>query len=171
MTDHDENLATNTQTNADDENGGSGFGRYLIFGAVGAVVVILLPLIIGLLVILLNTNTTATAERFGMIRDVVIIILSMQAVLIIVSLAVLGLQIVRLVVLLQTEISPILDEAKKTAQTARGTAEFVGKNVTTPLIQTRSFAAGAWVFIREVGGIRKAIRKSPNGRNKVNNGK
>ena len=140
------------------------FMRYLTYAAIGLVALILLPLIIGLLVVLLNTNTTATAERFGMIVDVIIIIISLQVALIVVSLVVLTLQIARLVVLLQTETSPILDDAKKTAQTAKGTAEFVGKNMTNPIIEAKAFSAGAFVFLREVGGIRRAIRK--NGKSK-----
>lgn len=149
-----------TTPNQQEKEESGGFTRYLIYAAVGLVAVILLPLIVGLIVVFVNTDTTATAERFSMIRDVIIIIMSLQAVLIVLALVVLVLQIARLVVMLQTEVNPILDEAKKTAQTAKGTAEFVGKNVTTPLIQAQAFSAGAFVFLREFGGIRRAIRKN-----------
>ena len=62
--------------------------------------------------------------------------------------------------LIQTETKPILDDAAAAAKIAKGTAEFVGDNVAEPIIKTGSFFAGLGVFLREVGGIRRALRRN-----------
>ncbi|MFW5691936.1 MAG: hypothetical protein ACOCX3_01150 [Chloroflexota bacterium] len=136
------------------------FQRYLIL-AVGALAgVILLILLIGVGLAVLSTDSAATAARLSMIRDVFIIIVALEFILIIVALALLIMQVTRLIVMLQNEIKPILEDSRETVDTAKGTAQFVGKNVTRPVITASSFMAGAWAFAREIGGIRRAIKRT-----------
>ncbi len=129
--------------------------------ALGGVIVLLF--VIGLLFALFS-DVQATAPRVQIIRDVFIIIMSLEFILIIGALAILILQVARIVNLLQSEVKPVLENAKETVNTAKGTVEFVGNNVSEPVVKTSAFLAGAGVFIREAGGIRRAIRRNGKGK-------
>jgi hypothetical protein len=70
------------------------------------------------------------------IRDIAIIIIAVQTIVIGLLLGVLIWQIWRLVKLLQTEIKPILRDTQQTVTTVRGTATFVSNQVVDPVINT-----------------------------------
>jgi hypothetical protein len=97
------------------------------------------------------------------LRDTVIIFILVEGILIIFTIAVLVVQMARLVNVLQTETRPILDNAESAAKNVKGTAEFVGNNVAEPIIKAGGFFAGLSVFLRELGGIRRAIRRNHRG--------
>ncbi len=120
--------------------------------------VILLVFASGVLLALL-TNAEQTAPRIQIIRDIFLIILSLQGILIVVALAVLVLQIARLINLLQNEIKPILENTQETLTTAKGTVEFVSKNVAEPVVYVNGFLAGVLVLFRELFGLRRALRR------------
>lgn len=107
------------------------------------------------------TNVQGAVDFFRVIRDVFIIILALQAILITLALVVLVIQVANLINLLQTEIKPVLQNLQETLNTAKGSAQFVGESLATPIIKASGFFAGAGVFLREVGGIRRAIRRNP----------
>jgi len=119
---------------------------------------ILLIFVTGVLLALLS-NVEATAPRVQIIRDIFIIILAFQGILVIAALAILILQIARLINLLQNEIMPILKNTEETVNTARGTVEFVGTNLAEPVVKLNGFLAGLSVLIRELFGIRRALRR------------
>jgi len=125
--------------------------------------IIVLLFVIGLLFALFS-DVQATAPRIQIIRDIFIIVMSLEFVLIIAAIAIFILQIARIVNLLQSEVKPVLDNAQDAVNTAKGTVEFVGNNVTEPVVRTGAFLAGAGVFVREVGGIRRAIRRNGKGK-------
>ena len=75
------------------------------------------------------------------IRDIAIIIIAIESIVIAGLLIVLVWQEWRLVKMIQTEIKPILDDAKATTQTARGTATFVSEHVSDPVIRTNRTVA------------------------------
>lgn len=131
------------------------------WAAGGIALVFVLIFVIGIVVALV-TDAQQTAAKFQIIRDLFIIVLSLQGILIIAALAVLILQVARLVNLLQNEVMPILNNARETLNAAKGSVEFVGTNVTDPLIRAGGFLAGARVLFAELGGIRRAVR-SENG--------
>lgn len=114
-------------------------------------------------VILLLAPSNTAVETVAVIRDVLIIFLGLELFLIVLSLALLLLQVTRLADLLQTEAKPILQDTKETLNSAKGTVKFVGQNVTQPLIRLIAFMVGVKTFLRELGGIRRAIRKTPKG--------
>jgi heme/copper-type cytochrome/quinol oxidase subunit 2 len=140
----------------------------MIAGAVFGGIVVLLFVISFFFSI---ANVQGAVEFFRVLRDVFIIILALQAILITVALVVLVIQVANLVNLLQTEIKPLLLNLQETLNTAKGSAQFVGESLATPIIKASGFFAGAGVFLREVGGIRRAIRRSPSAAEKVNNEK
>lgn len=133
----------------------------LAAGAFGGIIILLF--ITGLLFALLS-DVQATAPRIQIVRDIFIIIMSLEFIMIIGALAILILQVARLVNLLQNEVKPVLENTQEAVNNAKGTVEFVGENVAQPVVRVGSFLAGAGVFMREAGGIRRAIRR--NGRGK-----
>ncbi len=76
------------------------------------------------------------------IRDIAIIIIALQSIVIGVFLAVLIWQVWRLIKMVQTEIKPILTDAKETVQTVRGTTTFVSDTVVEPVVRTSSTLVG-----------------------------
>jgi len=72
------------------------------------------------------------------IRDIAIIIIAVQTIVIGALLGLLVWQIWRLIKLLQTEIKPIIRDTQETVSTVRGTATFVSNNVMNPVVKTGS---------------------------------
>lgn len=159
------NLASNkSEPAATAETSRWPFSRVVKYIAIGVIGLIVLIFVFGLLLALL-TNVEATAPRIQIIRDIFIIMLALQGILIVLALVVLIMQVARLVNLIQNEVMPILQDTQQTVSTARGTVEFVGSNLTEPIVRAGGFLAGARVLLREVGGIRRAIRpEDKNGR-------
>ncbi|MCW1969225.1 MAG: SUR7/PalI family protein [Anaerolineae bacterium] len=93
--------------------------------------------------------------RTANIRDIIIIMVAFVSVLIGALLAVLVFQLQMLIVLLRNEIKPLITTAQQTAQTVRGTTEFVSENLAAPTIKVASFFAG-------VRGVSQAIRTKAN---------
>jgi hypothetical protein len=79
------------------------------------------------------------------IRDIAIIIIAIQTIVIGVLLGVLIWQIWRLVSLIQREIQPILTDTQETLNNVRGTTTFVSNNVVDPVVKGSSaLAPGAY---------------------------
>lgn len=76
------------------------------------------------------------------IRDIAIIIIAVQSIVVGVLLGVLVWQVWRLVKMLQTEIKPIITDTQDTVNTVRGTTTFVSDTVVTPIIKTSSTVVG-----------------------------
>ncbi|MCX6031485.1 MAG: hypothetical protein NT169_19570 [Chloroflexi bacterium] len=79
----------------------------------------------------------------GIARDVAIIILALESIIIGVLLAVLVIQVIRLVKLLREEVLPILNSTQETVGTVRGTATFMTDHLVQPVVKVSSYAAGA----------------------------
>lgn len=76
------------------------------------------------------------------IRDVFIIVVALESLVIGVALIVLIVQLASLINLIQNEVRPLLDAANETVNTLRGTAEFLGENVVEPVIKLNGYLAG-----------------------------
>jgi NADH:ubiquinone oxidoreductase subunit K len=100
--------------------------------------ILFLALIILGVVFLLTTD----GETTGKIRDIFIIFMALESLLIGVALIVLIVQISRLVNLLQNEIQPMLEATNETINTLRGTTEFLGENLVEPVIKLNTYLAG-----------------------------
>ncbi len=151
----------------DAESTGPGIVRWVIIALgilVGVVIVSLIIAIIGGI-----SGSEGVASAFRILRDFFIIVLALQGILISVALVVLILQLSALINLLRSEIKPIVDEARQTMATVRGTAQFVSHNVTEPVIRVSSAMAGARALVSELTGIRRNLAGLRNGRN--SNGK
>jgi hypothetical protein len=121
--------------------------RILIGVIVGAVVVVAL---LGVAIYFLLQPATPTDR----IRDVFIIVVALESLVIGVAMIVLIMQLASLINLLQNEIRPILNATNETVNTLRGTAEFLGDNVVEPVIKLNGYLAGLYRML-ELMGIRK----------------
>ncbi len=139
----------------------SGSLRRIILIAAGGLIGVIVLLFIIALLLAIFTDVRQSGAVIRLIRDLVIIFLGLEGILIILSLAILVLQVAKLVTIVQTEIKPILENTQQTVKTAQATVEFVSANVTGPVVRLSGFLAGASVLIREVFGLRRAIRKTP----------
>ena len=88
-----------------------------------------------------NANTTAV------IRDVFIIFMALESLVIGMVLIVLVFQLARLTNLLQNEIKPILDSTNETVSTLRGTTKFLSDNLAEPVIKLNEYLAGSAIFL------------------------
>lgn len=76
------------------------------------------------------------------IRDLAIVLLAVESLVIGIVLIILILEVRNLARLLRDEIKPILDSADETVRTVRGTTTFVSDNLITPVVRVSSFATG-----------------------------
>ena len=119
--------------------------KKIIIGLIVAVVVILVILIGG--VIILAQPTTDTAR----IRDIFIIFMAIESLLLGLTLVILIVQMARLINLLQNEIKPILDSLNETTSNLRGTSSFLSDNLVEPVIKMNEYVAGLSEFFKLVG--------------------
>ncbi len=112
-------------------------------------VLVILGGIIAAVAGLLNPNTPT--ER---IRDIFIIFMAFESLVIGAALVILILQISTLINLLQNEIKPILDATNETVHTLRGTTAFLSENMAEPVIKLNASLAGVQRVL-EIFGIKK----------------
>jgi hypothetical protein len=124
----------------------------------GALVAVFLIGLVGALLIAVFANPDDAANWVGIIRDLFIIVLAMEGMLMGIALMVLVLQLAALVNLLQNEIKPIVDNANETVTTVRGTAQFMSQNVVEPVIKVGALAAGIGGVVRELFRLRQSVR-------------
>jgi hypothetical protein len=79
----------------------------------------------------------------GIARDIAIIIVAFESIVIGILLAILVIQVIRLVRMLRDEVIPILNSTQDTVGTVRGTATFVSDHLVQPVVKVASFSAGA----------------------------
>lgn len=94
------------------------------------------------------------------LRDVSIILLALESIVIGVILLLLLWQLRLLVLLLRDEIGPILQNTQETTQTVQSTTKFVGKRVAKPFVGTISFMAGVRGALRAVTGDINSVSSS-----------
>ncbi|HMD89099.1 MAG TPA: hypothetical protein VKF38_08050 [Anaerolineaceae bacterium] len=122
--------------------------RVWIFIAIGVVIV---AIIIGLAVLLLNQSSEVT----GRIRDVFIILMALESIVIGVALVILITQIAILINLLQNEIKPILQTTNETVNTLRGTTVFLSNNLVEPVIKLNEYLAALKRLLDLIGLTRR----------------
>lgn len=126
-----------------------GGSRKVVIGIAIAVVLILVILIVG--VFLLVQPTTDTAR----IRDIFIIFMAIESLLLGLTLVILIIQLARLINLLQNEIKPILESTNETVSNLRGTTAFLSDNLVGPVIKLNEYLAGLSQALKLVSLTRK----------------
>ncbi|HKZ43833.1 MAG TPA: hypothetical protein VJZ78_02225 [Anaerolineales bacterium] len=76
------------------------------------------------------------------IRDIFIIFMAFESLLIGAALVILVIQIASLINLIQNEVKPILKSTTETVNTLRGTTAFLSENMVGPVIKLNSYLAG-----------------------------
>jgi flagellar biogenesis protein FliO len=119
--------------------------RQMLAGIIAALIFILALIILGVWYLL--TPGTPTDR----IRDVFIIFLAMESMVLGLVLVILIVQLARLINLLQNEIKPILDSTNQTVSTLRGTTAFLSNNLVEPVIKLNEYLAGLQQAMRVIG--------------------
>ena len=110
--------------------------RWIIAGIIAGVVVLVALLVWA--IIALSGNPAAAAN----VRDIFIIFMALESLVIGAALVVLIIQLASLINLLQNEVKPILKSTNETVNTLRGTSEFLSENLVEPVIKLNSYLAG-----------------------------
>ena len=114
--------------------------------------IIILAFLIAMIYLLVRPATPV--EVVSRIRDVFIIVVALETLVIGVALIVLIVQLASLINLLQNEVKPILQATTDTVNNLRGTAEFLGENVVEPVIKLNGYLAGLYRML-ELMGVKK----------------
>ncbi len=112
-----------------------GPNKGLLIG-IGVGVLVLLVLVV-LAVIFMVRNPAQTET----LRDIFIIFMALEGLLIGLAMVVLTVQLAMLTNLLKHEIKPILDSTNEAARTLRGTAAFMSQNMVDPVIKVHASVA------------------------------
>lgn len=113
----------------------SGKQRAVMIGAVLLIVLLVAGVIFAVAAMVNNPSQTET------IRDIVIIFMAVESLIIGLTLIVLIVQLARLTALLENEIRPILNSTTETVQTLRGTTTFLSNKLVKPVIKANSTIA------------------------------
>ena len=147
MMDKQETLPPTVDELADQNERDAKMKRTMVGITIGAVVLLVL---LGLAIYFLLQPGTPTDK----IRDIFIIVVALESLVIGVALVVLIVQLASLINLLQNEVRPILKATTDTVNNLRGTAEFLGDNVVEPVIKLNGYLAGLYRML-EMMGIKK----------------
>lgn len=139
----------------------SGRSISLIVKLSAAILILLILVLLALGLVAALTAAETWAPFIQIFRDVLIIVVIVETILIITALAILILQAAGFFIMLKTEIKPILDNARETTRLTKATAEFVSQNSVDPLIQIKSFISGLLGFLRELIRIRALLQPEP----------
>ena len=82
------------------------------------------------------------AETTSKVRDIFIIFMAFESLLIGAALVILIIQIASLMNLIQNEVKPILESTTDTVNTLRGTTAFLSENMVEPVTKLNSYLAG-----------------------------
>ena len=121
---------------------------FIILGIV--LLLILVGMVIGIVV--LSSNNQIDVEK---VRDIFIIILAFESLLIGGTLIILIIQLALLSNMIQNEIKPILTSTKDTVNTVKGTSKFISEKAISPIISVAGLLAGGKKLFELVGFIRE----------------
>jgi len=96
---------------------------------------------------------TTDIENTSRIRDIFIIFMALESLVIGAALIVLIIQLATLINLFQNEIKPILESTNEAVDTLRGTTRFISNNLVEPILKLNEYLAG---FKRLIDLIRPA---------------
>ncbi len=100
--------------------------------------IVLILVLLGVAIFFLMQPATPTDK----IRDVFIIVVALESLVIGAALVILVVQLASLINLIQNEVRPILNATSETVNNLRGTVEFLGENVVEPVVKLNGYLAG-----------------------------
>ena len=123
--------------------------RKTLIGIIAGVVILIAAIIGGIWWLVQPSTDT------GRVRDIFIIFMAFESLLIGFTLVILIVQLARLINLLQNEIKPIIDSTNETVSNLRGTTAFLSDNLSEPVIKLNEYIAGLSELLKVVGLFRK----------------
>ena len=141
-------VPADTQPNGEDQTQGIFIGIGIGVGVVGLALIV-----IAVLLAITAPNSLPTVQ---IIRDLVVIVLALELIIVVTALIVLAVQVARFVNLLNNEFKPIINSTTDTINPVRGTAHFISKNLTEPVMSASGTVRGIGKAMRDVNAIRKA---------------
>lgn len=111
--------------------------RWVIVG----VVVLSLTILAGIITMVVSLSHQPP-ETTARIRDIFIIMMAVEFLIVGVALVVMIIQLAALINLLQNEIKPILNSTRETVANLRGTTKFLSDNMVEPVIKLNGYLAG-----------------------------
>ncbi len=136
MTEKDTHTLSNTSTPAESTPSSTRISPVWIVLGVVFFLVLIAGIVLSVTVMVNNPGQTET------IRDIMIIFMAFEALIIGLALVTLLVQLARLTNLLRYEIGPILEATNETIGSLRGTTKFLSDNLVTPVVKANStFAA------------------------------
>ncbi len=127
--------------------------RTIAFIVVGLIIFVIA--LIGSIIYLVNADPGDVAQ----IRDIFIIFMAIQSLLIGLVLVILMIQLARLINLLQNEVKPILDSTNETINNLRGTTVFLSESVVEPVIKMNEYLAGLTQLLAVLGLMKRSSKK------------
>ncbi len=118
--------------------------RVMIAVIVGGILFVAL-VVLSVFFLLQDAGTTS------IIRDIFIIFMALESLVIGVALIILIIQLASLINLLQNEVKPILDATNETVNTLRGTTQFLSENLVEPVMKLNSYLAALQRVLEMVG--------------------
>lgn len=119
--------------------------HWILAGIIITAILILAGIVVAILAL------TKYPEVATNVRDIFIIFMAFESLIIGAALVVLVIQIASLINLLQNEVKPILQSTSETVNTLRGTTEFLSENLVEPVIKLNSYLAGLRKFFDMFG--------------------
>lgn len=138
---------------------GTGQVPSAVWWMAGGLIGFVLLLIIGAIVLTIFAESVAPAVQVT--RDVFIIAALLALLVTLIAVAVLVVQTARYVTLLMHESEPIIAGTQDTVRVLRGTAYFLSKHLTDPVMKAASAARGVGRVISHANAIRKNTGGAP----------
>jgi hypothetical protein len=117
------------------EQSSSSRGPLVLIGIVAFIIFV--AIIVGIVFL-----AQSSLDTTGRIRDIFIIFMALEFLIIGVAMIILMIQLATLINLLQNEIKPILNSTNETVNTLKGTAAFLSNNLVEPVMKMNEYLAG-----------------------------
>jgi hypothetical protein len=125
--------------------------RLFLYG--GILLLVLAASAVGLIFLSRDEAQTRAA------RDIFLILLALEFMVVGVALTVLVIQLARLILLVEMEIRPMLENANETLDALRGTTLFLSETLVEPVMRLQSSLAGIQRVLEVLGLSRKPVRR------------
>jgi hypothetical protein len=125
--------------------------RLFLYG--GLLLLVLAAATVGLIFLSRDEAQTRTA------RDIFLILLALEFMVVGVALTVLVVQLARLMLLVEMEIRPMLENANETLDALRGTTLFLSETLVEPAVKLQSTLAGIQRVLEVLGIFRKPFKR------------
>ena len=105
------------------------------------IVILIAVLLLALIITGIVFLSGRTAEQTGKLRDIFIIFMALESLIIGIALIILVIQLAVLTNLIQNEVKPILDATQDTVKTLKGTTTFLSNNLVEPVMKLNEYLA------------------------------